>query len=173
MIKNKKDYVDFLRADKKANKFGKLCFLSPIYRYLRLLRMAEYYYNCNKLLKPLVYFLFKHESIKNGITIGLNCFGKGLYIPHYGCIVVNSNARFGADCVIQCGTNVSDKVVGGNHIYLGAGAKILTGVKIANDVIVGANAVVTKSIHEENTVWAGIPAKKISDKGFASNRDFI
>lgn len=173
MIKSKKDYIEFLQADKKANQFGNFCFFSPIYRYLRLLRMAEYYYNCNKLLKSLVYFLFKHESVKTGISIGLNCFGKGLYIPHYGCIVVNGNARFGEGCVIQCGTNVSDKVIGGNHIYFSAGAKILTGVTIANDVIIGANAVVTKPIYEENTVWAGIPAKKISNKGFASNRDYI
>ncbi len=111
--------------------------------------------------------------MKTGISIGLNCFGEGLFLPHYGCVVINHSARFGARCVVQCGVNVSAKVEGGNHIYLGAGAKILTGVHLADDVIVGANAVVTKSINEPNTVWAGIPAKKISDKGFASNRTYV
>lgn len=27
--------------------------------------------------------------VRLDITIGSNCFGKGLYVPHYGLIVVN------------------------------------------------------------------------------------
>lgn len=93
-------------------------------------------------------------------------FGKGLYLPHYGYIVVNNTARFGDNCVVQSGVNVSNDVVGGNHCYLGTGAKLMIGVHIKDDTIVGANAVVTKSFDEENIVIAGIPAKKITDKGF-------
>lgn len=48
--------------------------------------------------------------------------------------------------------------MGGQHCYLGAGAKILIGVHIGNHTIVGANAVVTKSFDEENVVLAGVPA---------------
>ena len=40
--------------------------------------------------------------------------------------------------------------VGG--IYLGAGAKLLIGVHLADNIIVGANAVVTKSFEENNIV---------------------
>ena len=58
--------------------------------------------------------------------------------------------------------------VGG--IYLGAGAKLLIGVHLADNIIVGANAVVTKSFEENNIVIAGIPAKKISNKGTKSGR---
>ena len=105
-----------------------------------------------------------------GITIGPNCFGKGLYIPHYGSIVVNGTARFGDNCIVQNGVNVSESVVCGEGIYLGAGSKIMIGVHLADDIIVGANAVVTKSFNEPNIVLAGIPAKKISDKGMKSGR---
>ena len=46
----------------------------------------------------------------------------------------------------------------------------MIGVHLAENVIVGANAVVTKSFEEANIVIAGIPAKKISDKGMNSGR---
>ena len=58
----------------------------------------------------------------------------------------------------------------GGGIYLGAGAKLLIGVHLADNIIVGANAVVTKSFEENNIVIAGIPAKKISNKGTKSGR---
>ena len=114
-----------------------------------------------------------HYSVKTGITIGPNSFGKGLYLPHYGYIVVNSSARFGDNCVVQCGVNVSESVVGGDNIYLGTGSKLMIGVNIKTGTIVGANAVVTKSFDEENIVVAGIPAKKISNNGTLSGRSNI
>lgn len=58
----------------------------------------------------------------------------------------------------------------GGKIYLGAGAKLLIGIHLADNIIVGANAVVTKSFEEHNIVIAGIPAKKISNKGTNSGR---
>lgn len=59
---------------------------------------------------------------------------------------------------------------GGQHCYLGAGAKILIGVHLGNHTIVGANAVVTKSFDEENVVLAGVPARIISHKGFKDRK---
>ena len=55
-------------------------------------------------------------------------------------------------------------------IYLEAGSKIMIGVHLAENIIVGANAVVTKSVNEPNIVLAGIPARKISEKGMKSGR---
>ncbi len=112
-------------------------------------------------------------SVKTGITIGPNTFGKGLRIPHYGCIVVNSSARFGSNCVVQCGVNISEGVKGGNHCYLGAGCKLMIDSRIGNDVIVGANAVVTKQFEDDNIVLAGVPAKILSHRGYADGRKSI
>lgn len=174
MIKNKNDYKEYVEEDARVNHFNwKTRLFSPLNRYLLYLRKAEYYTNCKKIGA----FWFRHKmrkyGVKLGLTIGLNCFGKGLYIPHYGCIVVNGSARFGNYCVIQCGTNISENVVGGDHIYIGAGAKILTGVRVAENVIIGANAVVVKNIEVANTVWAGVPVKMVSEKGFATDRTYI
>ena len=48
-------------------------------------------------------------------------------------------------------------------MWLGAGVKVLDGVKISFGSVVGANAVVTKST-ERNGVYVGIPAKKIKSR---------
>lgn len=41
-------------------------------------------------------------------------------------------------------------------------------VKIANDVICGANSVLTHDVTEDNVVVAGVPAKIISHNGYRS-----
>lgn len=57
-------------------------------------------------------------SERLGITIGPNSFGKGLYMPHYGSIVVNGTARFGDYCIVQNGVNISESVVcGGGDLF--------------------------------------------------------
>jgi serine O-acetyltransferase len=45
-------------------------------------------------------------------------------------------------------------------VTVGAGAKVLGGILIGDNVTVGANAVVTKSL-ESNVVAVGIPAQVI------------
>lgn len=168
MIKSISDYRDYISCDFKANKLNKKSALISItWKYIWCLRHLELYINTHSIIRSFVFkLLMKHYSIKTGITIPINTFGKGVYIPHYGCIVVNGTAKFGDYCVIQCGVNISEKACGGNHIYFGAGSKVLSCVQIADNVIIGANAVVTKDIIEENTVWGGIPATKISNNGF-------
>ena len=52
----------------------------------------------------------------------------------------------------------------GDDCYLGPGAKIYGDIKIGNNVAIGANAVVNKSL-DSNCTIAGIPAKVIADKG--------
>lgn len=173
MITDYKTYRDYCSADKSANKITRPFFvLSPSWTYLKCLRKVELLMSLvekHRYLFPLLLiskYHLRRWSLKTGITLPPRTFGKGLYIPHYGSIVVNHTAHFGDYCVIQNGVNISEGVIGENHIYIGAGAKLLSDVYIASDVIIGANAVVTKSIQEHNIVVAGIPAKKISDRGF-------
>ena len=175
MISSWNDYVDYIRADDVANGFDQSRFsrFNMIRKYLHCLRKLEYISNCKSSAFLLNYYKCKlyRLSLKTGITIGINCFGKGLYIPHHGYIVVNSSAHFGNDCVIQCGVNISENVKGGNHIYLSSGAKLLSNISIADDTIVGANAVVTKSFDEPNIVIAGVPAIIISFDGFKNRKN--
>lgn len=113
---------------------------------------------------------FKRISEKCGFTIPINKIGPGLCIPHYGTIVISGNAVIGENCKIHTGVNIGatsgkpDAKHIGNNVYIGPGAKIIGGGYIADNVVIGANAVVTGSIEEAGITVGGIPAKKISDK---------
>lgn len=48
----------------------------------------------------------------------------------------------------------------GNNVFIGANTKILYDVKIGDNVIIAAGSIVNKDI-EDNSVVAGIPAKKV------------
>lgn len=183
MIKSKSDYKSYIKEDLKyyndlykGNKF-KIHFCIQV-KYLKCMRKVAYLKNSEnfivfrKIRLAFAKYKYLRLSLATGISIGVNCFGQGLVLPHFGTIIVNNTARFGDNCVVQCGVNVSDGVCGGSHIYLSTGAKILRNIKIANDVIVGANAVVTHDVADENIVVAGIPAKYISNNGFR-NRDVV
>ena len=54
-------------------------------------------------------------------------------------------------------------------MFLGSGAKVIGDIQIADDVAIGANAVVVRSITEPGTTWAGVPARKISGKSSHEN----
>ena len=52
------------------------------------------------------------------------------------------------------------KIIVGNNVFIGVNTIILPGVEIGDNCIIGAGAVVTKSI-PANQVWAGVPARYI------------
>ena len=58
----------------------------------------------------------------------------------------------------------------GNNVFIGANSKILYDVKIGDNVVIAAGSIVNKDI-EDNSIVAGIPAKKIGDfKDFVEKR---
>ena len=144
------------------------------------MRKAEYYKNCSKTFLGKIYskwvqFLYYKKRIKFGFSIPLNVFGPGLSIAHIGTIVVNGNARIGKNCRIQeCttigATNGSTLApILGDNIFIGSGARIIGNIKIANNIAIGANAMVNKSFEDDGITIAGVPAKKISDRNSHSN----
>jgi serine O-acetyltransferase len=182
LIRSKKDYIKYLEADRIAlNRAKQTLFISPlrffypdyIWEFQRLLRKVEYLNNvrCNGALNKLLYLYYKRKfrnlSIKLGFTIPINVFGPGLSIAHYGSIVVNSNARVGANCRIHVDTNIgasggSEKAPQlGDNVYIAPGAKIFGDITIGNNLAIGANSVVNKSFRVNGVLIAGIPAKII------------
>ena len=182
MIKSKKDYKNYLEMDKIAlGKKGKPRVVGDeIWKFQRLLRKTEYYKNCSKTIFGKVYSLFlqfKYHRYRQklGFSIPLNVFGPGLSIAHYGTIVVNGNARIGKNCRIQECTTIgatngsTNAPILGDNVFIGSGARIIGNIKIADDIAVGANAVVNKDILESGITVGGVPAKKISNNNSYSN----
>jgi len=129
---------------------------------------------------PLLYPLYlmaiwqrRRLEHKFGIAIHrTTCIGPGLFIPHFGGIVVHGEAVIGRNCNLSQGvtigqTNRGDRQgcpVIGDSVYLGPGCKVIGRVIIGSNVAIGANAVVTHDV-QDGEVAVGVPARVISHQG--------
>lgn len=103
-------------------------------------------------------------SVVTGADIPINCkIGGGLLIPHPNGIVIHPDAIIGPNCLIlqqvTIGSidGISKPIIGG-HVDIGAGAKVLGGIRIGDHAKIGANAVVLTDVPIGKTA-VGIPAK--------------
>ena len=100
---------------------------------------------------------YVHISSCNSITIG-----DGLLTGRFVLITDNSHGHLDmANAVIPPAERALEskgEIVIGNNVWLGDKVTILAGVHIGDNVIIGANSVVTKDI-PSNSMAAGNPAK--------------
>jgi serine O-acetyltransferase len=185
MITSKKELKEYLQEDALANgrSTTKVHILGDsIWRNIVCMRKKEYYKSLKGLhlvlnIPGMVMnrYLQSKLSIRCGFTLPIGVFDKGLSIAHKGTIIVNANTKVGKNCRIHEGvtigtTNGSNVApVIGNNVFIATGAKIIGDIYIADDVAIGANAVVVKSIMEPGTTWGGVPARKISNNNSHSN----
>lgn len=109
--------------------------------------------------------LYKLVQIVTGIELPCEVeLGRNFVIDHFGGIVISGFARFGNDCRIRTGVVVGlartedpCAPVIGDNVDIGSGAKLLGRIRIGNNVVIGANAVVTRDV-PDNCVAAGVPA---------------
>jgi sugar O-acyltransferase (sialic acid O-acetyltransferase NeuD family) len=80
-------------------------------------------------------------------------------ILNLGC-TIGHDTKIGDYCSFMPSVNISGEVIIENSVYVGTGAKIINLVTIGNSTIVGAGAVVSKSLPAKCTA-VGIPAKPI------------
>lgn len=176
MIRTKNDLKAVLKMERKlylGNGSGtriKLSLLQDhdylLWKYVRLLRYTEYHFNCGHKLRYWVYQRKKNIlGAELGVTLWKNVVDKGLRIWHYGCIIINANAKIGKNCQLHGDNCIGNKgdvdeaaPTLGDNIDVGVGAKIIGNVYIADNIKIGANAVVTKSCYEKGAVLVGVPA---------------
>ncbi|HCE42079.1 MAG TPA: serine acetyltransferase [Lentisphaeria bacterium] len=151
------------------------------YKYNFWMRTCRYSSNgtvLKLLLYPLLRLILRHYVYKLGISIPYRTeIDSGFFIGHFGGIVVSGNSKIGKNCNISHGVTLGKSNRGkhpgfpslGNYVYIGPGAKIVGGIKIGNNVAIGANCVVTKDI-PDNAVVVGVPGKVIS---FNGSKDYI
>lgn len=102
------------------------------------------------------------------ITIGNNCGFSGTIIGSAINIQLGNNVRCGANTLItdsdwhsdDVRTGEDSPVVIGDNVWLGYGVKVLKGVHIGNNSVIGAGSIVTKDI-PSNVIAAGNPCKVI------------
>lgn len=173
MISSKEDYYKYLEADRMANGFKKNS-QNVIWKFIKSLRRLEYAKNCYtgikaKILVHIYKYLWRHYSIKTGLSIYPNSFAEGLTIYHYGCIIVNGSVKAGKNVTLQGGVNIAENVTIGDNCYLAPGVKIAKNVSIPENCVIGYNAVVLKNLSEANSTYAGVPAKLLNHNGYVVN----
>lgn len=122
----------------------------------------------NFIEKIIIFFLYDRLSFGNGITIGKKCcISEQTIFPHPQNIVIGEGVKIGDNCMIYQDVTLGQKEGLypdiGNNVTIFPGAKVIGGVAIGDNVVVGANSVVIKDI-PANSVVAGVPAKVIDSK---------
>ncbi|SFV81202.1 Serine acetyltransferase [hydrothermal vent metagenome] len=96
--------------------------------------------------------------------------GRRFFIDHGMGVVIGETAEIGDDCTLYHGVTLGGTTwkkgkrhpTLGNNVVIGAGAKILGPIILGDDVRVGSNSVVVKSVDNAQTV-VGVPARVLKD----------
>lgn len=124
-------------------------------------------------LRLIGFSLHKFSEVFLGVCIS-SCteIGPGLYIGHTGALRIHPDARAGKN--LSIGSAVTIGVLGdghkagvptiGDNVFIHTGAVVLGGIKIGNNVKIGANAVVITDI-PDNATAVGVPAKVVKIRG--------
>jgi len=126
--------------------------------------------------------------LKSGYSIGRGCrfdiaenaivsFGKGGYTNVNTKFIIMHGIQVGDNCVISWDCQFLDEdfhkvyydgrenkpkeIIIGNNVWIGAGAKIYQGTRVADGSVIAANAVVRGQFLEKNTIIGGNPAKVV------------
>lgn len=121
------------------------------------------FYLLGGVIQALVRFYYGYKfhklGLKLGFSIGPDVFDYGLCLTHYGTMVVGTNNVIGKYALIQPSTCIEGQGdIIGDNFYLSTGARVVKKITIADNVIIGANAVLNKSIFTPNVMVAGVPA---------------
>lgn len=139
---------------------------SPAKQLLRTIRTHQRLVAAGVPRKLLFSWVAAHRywSAVSGADIPLTVrIGGGLRLPHPNGVVIHPEAVLGPNCQLMqqvtlgAGTRPGLPILEG-HVDVGAGARILGGVRIGAHVQIGANAVVLDDVPAGATV-VGIPAR--------------
>ncbi|MGV4414990.1 serine acetyltransferase [Chryseobacterium sp. T1] len=142
----------------------KKCF-NPNLHFIYWLRNAQKHPK-NTLLGKVYRLILRHYQIKYGFQIYAETqIGEGLYLGHWGHLVINPKAIIGKNCNIAQGVTIAQANRGknqgvpiiGNEVWIGPNAVIVGKINIGNNVLIAPNAYVTTNV-PDNSVVIGNPA---------------
>lgn len=107
----------------------------------------------------------KLVEVTTGIQIAADAqIGRGLYIGHFGGIVIGDQVVAGENLSIHQGVTIGAGHGGsprlGDGVYIAPGAKLFGAIVVGDDVWIGANAVVNRDLPSGCTA-VGVPARVV------------
>ena len=138
--------------------------VSQGFQALLVYRIFRWFHERRIPTQPIRFIVERFTEITTGISIPVEAtIGKGLRIHHFGGIIFHPQAILGEGCTLYHGVTLGDlggwggAPCVGNHVVVGAGAKLLGQIAIGDDCRIGANAVVLTSV-PAGCVAVGVPA---------------
>jgi acetyltransferase-like isoleucine patch superfamily enzyme len=138
-------------------------------RYALLRRLARRCGNCVAIHEHVFLFRLEHAEFGDNVSVHPMCYldatggltiGNDVSIAH-GATLLTTEHDYGRPGVAIRDAPVIEAPVGvGDDVWIGAGARILAGVRIADHAVVGAGAVVTRNVGTMQVV-AGVPARAL------------
>lgn len=173
-IRSFRELREFWREDIKVNKG----FWRPGAQALIMYRLGVWQSGLQRgLVRALASRLYRflHVVVRNYYGIELRAsaqIGRRLYIIHQHGIVIHGQLVMGDDCVIRHGVTLGligssrgragqSGPITGNRVEIGAGAMIVGPITIGDDVKIGPNTVVMRSVPAGSVVTAP-PARIMS-----------
>ncbi|MEM9161734.1 MAG: serine O-acetyltransferase [Cyanobacteria bacterium P01_F01_bin.4] len=165
------DFKIIFDRDPAARNWLEVLFCYPGLQALLMHRVAHRLWHLGlpfvpRLISHLARF-FTGIEIHPGATIG-----QGVFIDHGMGVVIGETAIIGDDVLIYQGVTLggTGKESGkrhptlGNHVVVGAGAKVLGNIQIGNNVRIGAGSVVLREVPSDCTV-VGVPGRVVYRSG--------
>jgi serine O-acetyltransferase len=130
-------------------------------------RMAHWLYKRRVPLLPL--FISQFSRLITGIEIHPGAkIGRRFFIDHGMGVVIGETTEIGNDVLVYQNATLggTGKEKGkrhptlGNHVVVGAGAKVLGAINIGDNVKIGAGSVVIRSV-PANTTVVGVPGRVV------------
>ena len=117
---------------------------------------------CEKLVEIVTDIALPHRA----------AIGPGLYIGHFGNIILHEDVVMGRRCNISQGVTIGVSGRGarkgtpriGDRVYVATNAVVVGPIVVVDDAMVAANSLVTRDVAPWTTVM-GVPAKKVKDRG--------
>ncbi|WP_194711733.1 serine O-acetyltransferase [Noviherbaspirillum soli] len=150
-------------------------FYQPGLRALIIFRLSQLFYR-SIITRPISYILVTLNDILCGVWIGPKVeAGPGLFLGHPRGLVVNPDTKIGSYCsIIQRVTLGGPSITIGDFVEINAGAQLISNdrgrrsLKVGNNVIIGAGAVVLKDV-PDCTLVVGVPAKVVKEISHEDN----